>query len=69
MQQLTEANATSHIATPFAQIYFHGTKADLEKGDLIKVGFQSNYYSYVQQVSLGLLFIFPVFSNTRNCSR
>lgn len=43
MQQLKEANATPHIATPFAQTYFHGTKADLEIGDLIKVGFQSNY--------------------------
>lgn len=30
-------------ATPFAQTYFHGTKADLKIGDLIAVGFQSNY--------------------------
>ncbi len=30
-------------ATPFAQTYFHGTKADLEVGDLIEVGFNSNY--------------------------
>lgn len=29
--------------TPFAQTYFHGTKADLKIGDLIKVGFNSNY--------------------------
>src|SRR5687768_16517538 len=30
-------------ATPFAQTYFHGTKADLKIGDLIKPGFNSNY--------------------------
>lgn len=30
-------------ATPFAQTYFHGTKADLKSGDLIEVGFNSNY--------------------------
>jgi rifampin ADP-ribosylating transferase len=30
-------------ATPFAQTYFHGTKADLRLGDLIEVGFNSNY--------------------------
>ena len=30
-------------ATPFAQTFFHGTKADLKIGDLIEVGFHSNY--------------------------
>jgi hypothetical protein len=30
-------------ATPFAQTYFHGTRADLSVGDLIEVGFNSNY--------------------------
>ncbi|GAB3643227.1 NAD(+)--rifampin ADP-ribosyltransferase [Spirosoma arcticum] len=30
-------------AIPFAQTYFHGTKADLKVGDLIGVGFNSNY--------------------------
>ena len=30
-------------ATPFTQTYFHGTKADLKLGDLIEVGFNSNY--------------------------
>ncbi|MCB9052683.1 MAG: NAD(+)--rifampin ADP-ribosyltransferase [Lewinellaceae bacterium] len=30
-------------ATPFAQTYFHGTKADLKVGGLIEVGFNSNY--------------------------
>lgn len=32
-----------HIATPFAQTYFHGTKADLKIGDYIEVGYKSNY--------------------------
>lgn len=30
-------------ATPFAQTFFHGTKADLKIGDLIEVGFNSNF--------------------------
>ncbi|WP_443938193.1 NAD(+)--rifampin ADP-ribosyltransferase [Pedobacter sp. MW01-1-1] len=30
-------------ATPFAQTYFHGTKADLRMGDFISPGFNSNY--------------------------
>lgn len=30
-------------ATPFAQTYFHGTKADLTIGDLINVGYNSNF--------------------------
>lgn len=30
-------------ATPFAQTYFHGTKADLKIGDLIEVGNNSNF--------------------------
>ncbi|MGH2644717.1 MAG: NAD(+)--rifampin ADP-ribosyltransferase, partial [Chitinophagaceae bacterium] len=30
-------------ATPFSQTYFHGTRADLKVGDLIEVGFNSNY--------------------------
>jgi hypothetical protein len=29
--------------TPFSQTFFHGTKADLTIGDLIKPGFNSNY--------------------------
>ncbi|HEY1060989.1 MAG TPA: NAD(+)--rifampin ADP-ribosyltransferase [Daejeonella sp.] len=38
-----EDQTNPHIATPFAQTYFHGTKAELKIGDLIKVGFKSNY--------------------------
>src|SRR5262245_47778513 len=30
-------------ASPFAQTYFHGTKADLQVGHLIEVGYNSNY--------------------------
>jgi hypothetical protein len=30
-------------ATPFAQAYFHGTKAALNSGDTINPGFASNY--------------------------
>lgn len=30
-------------AKPFAQTYFHGTKADLRIGDLIEAGFNSNF--------------------------
>lgn len=32
--------------TPFAQTYFHGTKADLKIGELLQVGFNSNYEQY-----------------------
>lgn len=30
-------------ASPFAQTYFHGTKADLNVGDLIQAGFHANF--------------------------
>jgi hypothetical protein len=36
-------NLNGHVATPFAQTYFHGTRGDLKAGDLIEVGFNSNY--------------------------
>lgn len=35
--------SNEHKATPFSQTYFHGTKADLKIGDLIEVGFNSNF--------------------------
>ena len=35
--------ALDGAATPFAQTYFHGTKADLAPGDLIRPGFRSNF--------------------------
>lgn len=33
----------AHSPTPFAQTYFHGTKAELKIGDRIEVGFNSNF--------------------------
>lgn len=36
-------NSNESRATPFAQTFFHGTKADLRVGDLIEVGFASNF--------------------------
>lgn len=42
-QNKAKQEANKLAATPFAQTYFHGTKADLQIGDLIEPGFQSNY--------------------------
>ena len=39
----TEVITGGQGATPFSQTYFHGTKADLKVGELIKAGFNSNY--------------------------
>ena len=39
-----QAQTENHSSpTPFAQTYFHGTKADLKIGELLQVGFNSNY--------------------------
>jgi hypothetical protein len=38
-----ENKSIGHNPTPFSQTYFHGTKADLKVGDLIAVGFNSNF--------------------------
>lgn len=35
--------STDQPPTPFAQTYFHGTKADLHIGDLIEAGYNSNF--------------------------
>ena len=42
-QNKDEQKQKGHGASAFAQTYFHGTKADLKVGDLIEVGFNSNY--------------------------
>jgi len=42
-QNNNEQKSSGQGATPFAQTYFHGTKADLKIGDLIEAGFNSNY--------------------------
>jgi len=36
-------DANRQRATPFAQTYFHGTRADLAPGDLVEAGYGSNY--------------------------
>jgi rifampin ADP-ribosylating transferase len=36
-------NSNNSNATPFSQTFFHGTKANLKIGDLIEVGFNSNF--------------------------
>lgn len=43
--ETTHSNPISNKqgATPFSQTYFHGTKAELQIGDLIEVGFNTNY--------------------------
>ena len=39
-----EKDNTKNLApTPFAQTYFHGTKADLSLGDFIAAGYNSNF--------------------------
>ena len=38
-----EYKSNGQHPAPFSQTYFHGTKADLEIGDLIEIGFNSNY--------------------------
>ncbi len=42
-QKNNEQHQSGHGATPFPQTYFHGTKAHLNIGDLIEVGYNSNY--------------------------
>ena len=39
----TENNANEAGPSPFAQTFFHGTKADLKPGDYIETGINSNY--------------------------
>ncbi|MBB6611933.1 NAD(+)--rifampin ADP-ribosyltransferase [Pontibacter sp. Tf4] len=41
-------NENNSSPSPFAQTYFHGTKANLKTGTLLKVGFNSNYSQYGQ---------------------
>jgi hypothetical protein len=42
-QNKNEQKSSGQGSTPFVQTYFHGTRADLKVGDLIEVGFNSNY--------------------------
>lgn len=43
MNQNNTKQPNTSGATPFAQTYFHGTKADLKLGDFIEVGNNSNF--------------------------
>ena len=44
MEKIQSANKTNGpFHSPFSQIFLHGTRADLKVGDLIEVGFNSNY--------------------------
>mgnify|MGYP005817449673 CR=1 FL=1 len=43
MTQSKARNPDNKGATPFTQAYFHGTKADLNIGDYIETGINSNY--------------------------
>src|SRR5690606_29001796 len=42
-QNKNEQKSSGQGSTPFAQTYFHGTKADLKVGDFIEVGNNSNF--------------------------
>ncbi len=39
----SENKSNESIQSPFSQTFFHGTKADLNIGDFIEVGLNSNY--------------------------
>jgi len=41
--ETAEGEIKSNAPSPFAQTFFHGTKADLKIGDFIEVGVNSNY--------------------------
>ena len=43
MSKNNKDNSQQPIHSPFSQTYFHGTKANLNIGDLIEVGQNSNY--------------------------
>jgi rifampin ADP-ribosylating transferase len=38
-----EKQEAPRVHTPFTQAYFHGTKADLKLGELLEVGYNSNF--------------------------
>lgn len=42
-KQKSENKSNESIQSPFAQTFFHGTKADLKIGDFIESGLNSNY--------------------------
>ncbi|WP_242920831.1 NAD(+)--rifampin ADP-ribosyltransferase [Pontibacter liquoris] len=42
-ENISESKPNQPGPSPFAQTYFHGTKAELKLGDFIEVGLHSNY--------------------------
>ena len=38
-----QPGAKKRLPAPFAQTYYHGTRADLQLGDLVESGFSSNF--------------------------
>lgn len=38
-----ESQSAPTVHTPFTQTYLHGTKADLKPGELVEVGYNSNF--------------------------
>lgn len=43
MEDNNSTSSEKTLHTPFQQTYFHGTRAELKLGDLIDVGFTSNF--------------------------
>ena len=43
MENQSKNKSNEPIQNPFAQTFFHGTKADLKIGDFIEIGLNSNY--------------------------
>lgn len=43
IKNMTNSNSFATVHSPFQQTYFHGTRADLKLGDLIEIGFNSNF--------------------------
>lgn len=39
----SDKQSQASIQSPFSQTFFHGTKSDLQIGDLIEIGLNSNY--------------------------
>ena len=42
-KNIADNKSNGQSPTPFVQAYFHGTKVDLKIGDLIEVGYNSNF--------------------------
>ena len=65
---MLEAKNNIKSATPFAQTYFHGTKADLKIGDFIEVGYSTNYQQHkkAKYISIRFLYILAIGNKNNN---